>query len=198
MTFADLLTEVYFLTNRPDLVNETKSAVKAATLKLHQTDFYSKDIAELYIDLGSATDTYIYSFDYISAVSNFRAIKYIRKLNITTGEPEKFFDIITPEETLDSYNVTRTDVCYVAGRVLEIRSSTTFNKMILGVYVFPIAVESGYSSWIAELYPYAIIFEATRIIFKTIGYDEQSSAYRELVAEQVALLKLSALPDYAM
>lgn len=196
MTFAELLEEVYTLTNRPDLVNETKSAVKAATLKLHQTDFYSKDIAELRIVLGVSTTTYIYSFDYISAISNFRAIKYIRKLD-STETPTEFFDIITPEEVLDSYNIVRTDVCYVAGRVLELRSSTAFNKMILGAYVFPIVTENGYSSWIAELYPYAIVYEAARIIFKTIGFDEQSAAFAGLVTEQVALLKLSALPDYA-
>jgi hypothetical protein len=45
-TFSELCSEVHTLTNRPDLVNETKLAVKAATLKLHQKDFFYKDISE--------------------------------------------------------------------------------------------------------------------------------------------------------
>lgn len=195
MTFAELLQEAYYLTNRPDLANETKSAIKAATLKLHQTDFYSKDIAEIIVNLGTPA-AFIYSFDYLTAISNFRAIKYIRKID-STGAPSNFFDVVTPEEVIDSYNVERTDICYVAGRVLELRSSTTFSKMILGAYVFPIVTEVGYASWIADLYPYAIVYEACRILFKTIGYDEQAAAYERLVAEQISLLKLSALPDYA-
>lgn len=196
MTFTELLAEVYTLTNRPDLVAETKLAVKSSTLKLHQSDFYSKDIFELSVDLGVATNKYVYSYDYIVAISNFRTLKYLRKLD-SNLQPAEFFTVITPEETLDSYNVTRSDVCYVAGRVLEIRSSTTFNKMILGAYVFPIVTEPDYSSWIADRYPYAIVFDAARTVFKTIGYDEQASAYEKLIAEQIDLLRLSALPDYA-
>lgn len=195
MNFTELLNEVYSLTNRPDLTSLSISAIKAATLKMHQTDFYSKDIAELQITLGSSAK-YIYSFDYISAVPNLRALKYVRKLD-STGAPAEFFHVITPEEVVDSYNVVRADVCYVAGRILEIRSSTTFTKMILAAYVSPIVVETSYSSWIADLYPYAIVFEAARIIFKATGFDEQSSAFERLIAEQITLLKISAVSDYA-
>jgi hypothetical protein len=45
------------------------------------------------------------------------------------------------------------------------------------------------------MYPYAIIYEACRVLFKTIGYDEQSSAYTSLVAEAYEQLKTSALTD---
>ena len=34
------------ITNRPDLINETKLAVKAATLKIHQSDYYYRDLIE--------------------------------------------------------------------------------------------------------------------------------------------------------
>lgn len=193
MTFDELLTEVYLLTNRSDLEVQTKAAIKAATLKAHMSDFYSKDIYESYIDLG-ATDNYVHSFDYISSISNFRAIKYIRKID-SDGEAGDFIEVIEPEEVLDSYGVGRTDIAYVAGRVIEIKSSTEFSKLILGCYVLPIIVEATYSSWVAELYPYAIVFEAARVVFKTIGFDEESAAYERLVAEQFILLKASALSD---
>lgn len=193
MTLSELLTEVYALTNRPDLTAETTLAIKAATLKAHQTDFYSKDIHETRI----VTDTadYIQGIDYISIISNFRALKYLRKYNSADGSVGAFLEVLEPEEILDSYGYDRTDVCYIAGRVIEIKSSTQVDNFILGCYVFPVVTSTGYSSWIADLYPYAIVMEAARVVFKTIGYDEQAAAYERLVAEQYALLKMSALSD---
>ena len=80
MTFDELLTEVYLLTSRSDLIDQTKAAIKAATLKAHQSDFYSKDIYERHVEL-SGDAAYVHSLDYISLISNFRAIKYLRKFD---------------------------------------------------------------------------------------------------------------------
>lgn len=194
MTFDELLTEVYTLTSRPDLIAETKTAVKAATLKAHQTDFYSKDIYEKYVELSTEED-YVFSFDYISYIPNFRAIKYIRRLDTNTNEPSAFLTVVDPTDVLDMFGSTKTDVCYIAGRIIEIKSSVAFSKMILGCYVLPIVSETNFASWVAELYPYSIVFEAARVVFKTIGYDEQSAQYEKLVAEQYTLLRSSAFSD---
>lgn len=192
MTFDELLAEVYVLTNRPDLIAETKSAVKAATLKAHQSDFYSKDIYETVITAPTAA--YVHSIDYPAIITNFRALKYIRKLD-ATGNPTDFITVITPEEVLDSYGTAKSDIAYIAGRVIELRSSTEVQKLLLGCYVFPIIAETSYGSWVAELFPYAIVYEAARVVFKTIGYDEQTAQYEKLVAEQFTLLRQSALSD---
>lgn len=195
MTFNDLVDEVYTLTNRPDLINETKAAVKAATLKAHQTDFYSKDLHEQIVILDDAYNAaYLWSLDYISVISNLRAFKYVRKLD-STDTPGDFITILTPEELFDAYGCSRQDVAYVAGRQLEIKSSTEIYQVILAAYVNPIVTEDNFSSWVADLYPYVIVYEAARIVFKTIGYDEQSAQYNNLVAEQFVLLKTSALTD---
>lgn len=193
MNFSELLQEVYDLTKRPDLVAETTLAIKSATLKAHMSDFYSKDIHETRITTDTAD--YIHGIDYISIISNFRSLKYLRKYDLVTATPGDFINVIEPEEVLDSYGVELTDVCYIAGRVLEVKSSTQIDNMLLGCYVLPIVTTSGYSSWIANLYPYAIIMEAARVVFKAIGYDEQSAAFERLVAEQYVLLKMSALSD---
>jgi len=193
MTFAELLAEVYTLTNRPDLVAETKSAVKAATLKAHMTDFYSKDIFETGVEF--LHPNYRQSLDVISLIPNFRTIKYIRRVEDEFDDAGTFLDIISPDELLDSYGLGRKDIAYIAGRMLEIRASVEFSKALAGCYVLPIVTEDGYSSWVASLYPHAIIKEATRVIFKTIGYDEQSATYERLVAEEYVLLKASAVTD---
>jgi len=193
MTFDELIEEVYLITNRPDLVGETKSAVKAATLKAHKTDFYSKDIFESGIEFDSAD--FRQSLDYVSLFSNFRAFKYIRRVDSATDDIGAFIEIIAPEEVLDSYGCNLTDIAYVAGRVLEIRSNVEFSKALLGVYVYPIVREGAYLSWVAEQAPYSIVYEAARTIFKATGQIEESNAQAQLVAEEYSLLKLSAVVD---
>ena len=193
-TFNELLDLVYELTNRPDLSGITTSAIRAATLKAHQTDFYSKDIYETGVEFD--TLDYRQSLDYYNLISNFRALSYIKRVESVTDDVGKFMEIITPAEVLDSYGYNRSDIAYVAGRVLEIRSSVTFQYTLMGAYVFPIVTaDTAFSSWIAELYPFAIVYEAARVVFKAIGYDEQSAQMNSLVAEQYALLKASALTD---
>lgn len=193
MTFDELIEEVYLITNRPDLVGETKSAVKSATLKAHKTDFYSKDIFESGIQFDTAD--FRQSLDYISLFSNFRAFKYLRRVESATDDIGAIIDIIAPEEIFDSYGQNRTDIAYVAGRVLEIRSSVEFSKALLGAYVYPVIREEAYLSWVAEQAPYAIVYEASRILFKSLGQIEESNAQAQLVAEEYSLLKLSAVVD---
>lgn len=200
MTFIELVAEVFLLTKRPDLVAQTESAVRAATLKAHQSDFFSKDIFETGVEFDNKS--FRQSLDIISFVSNFRALKYLRRVDDTSTSTDgidatgPFFDIITVEETLDSYGVNRTDIAYIAGRTIEIRASVSFDKAVLGGYAYPIVTPSEkYSSWIAEQNPFAIIYESCRVIFKTIGYDEESVAYNALVAEAYVLLTMTGLAD---
>lgn len=193
MTFNELLQEVYALTNRPDLVAESKSAIKAATIKAHHSDYYAKDLYETGIQFD--VEALRQSLDYPSIITNYRTLSYVRRVvdeNDADGQP---FTIATPAELMDSYGYNRTDIAYIAGRVLEIRSSVAFTKILLGCYVTPIVTEELYSSWVAELQPYAIIYEACRVIFTTIGYQEQSASYRALVAEEYMMLKMLGIAD---
>jgi len=197
MTLDEMADKVYALTGRPDKIAATKEAIKAATLKAHKTDFYSSDIVEVLITLG-ASNAYVWSFDVISYISNFRSLKYIRRYDDVNAKPANFIDIITPEEVLDTYGNTRANVAYRAGRNIEIKSYTAFKQMLFACYVFPIVTDGGYSSWIADQYTYAIVYEAARILFKTIGHDDQASQYEKLVMEEYSSLQTSALTDIAI
>jgi hypothetical protein len=193
MTFDELIAEVYTLTNRPDLTAMTSSAVKAATLKAHQSDFYSKDIFETGVEFDTAD--FRQSLDYISLISNFRSFKYLKRVDSATDDVGAFIKIVAPEEVLDSYNQNRSDIAYVAGRVLEIRSAVSFSKALLGCYVRPIIREGAYNSWVAEQFPFVIVYEAARVIMKVIGQAEDSNGMAQLLAEEFILFKMSALSD---
>lgn len=193
MTFDELLEEVYIKTNRPDLEAETKSAVKAATLKAHRSDYFSKDIYETGVEFNDAN--YRQALDYATLITNFRAFKYFRRVENATDDNGIPMEILTPEALLDSYGIAKTDIAYVAGRVLELRASVSFKYGLLGVYVLPIVTEDKYSSWIAELYPYAIVYEAARVVFRVIGQLEESNGMAQLMAEEYSELSASNIQD---
>ena len=187
-TFTELCNDVYTLTNRPDLVAETKLAVKAATLKAHQLDFFWKDIEEVGIQFSS--EEYIQALEYRTLVPRFRALKYIRKSD-AGGVVGDFINLITPALALDRYGSQREDICYAAGEVIHIKSSTLLQYIFFGCYLNPDVTESGYTSWIANDHPYAIVYEAAATVFKGIGQDEQANTFKRLVDEQFQLVKQS-------
>lgn len=184
--FTELCDEVITLTNRPDLIAETKLAVKAATLKAHKSDLYYKDLFETGISFGSSD--YIQTLEYRNVLPKFKMLKYIRKTD-SAGVPGNFLEVITPTSALDRYGKNKEDVCYAAGEVIQIKSSTALQYILLGCYLNPDITETGYDSWVALDHPFAIIFEAAATVFKSIGQDDQSTTFRNLVGEQIAMLK---------
>jgi len=189
MTLTELIQEVYTITGRPDQVDVTLSAIKSATLKAHHSDYYYKDMFET----GVAFDTadYIQALDYRSVLPRYRALKYLRKYDITSGTPGKLLDILVPEQVMDDYKVQRGDVCYVAGAFIQINSRTAEQYYLWGTYINPDITTSGYDSWIAVDHPYAIIYEAAGTVFKAIGKDEEAATYKMLALENISLIKLS-------
>ncbi len=180
--FTDLVAEVYDLTKRPDLVAETELAVKNATLKLHQRDFYYKDLAETGIQFLSSE--YQQELDYRTIFPRWRSVKYLRKYDAPNDTPSTFLDLITPEEVLDAYHLQKENVYYASGNFLKIRSNTEEQYYLLGYYNNPIILPATYDSWIALDHRYAVVCEAAAFVFKTIGYDEQAQMYKVMLRDE--------------
>jgi hypothetical protein len=160
MTLTELQTAVYEITNRPDLVAKTLSAVQSATLKAHHSDYYYKDIYEAEVDF--TTELYEPDFEFRTFVPRWRAAKYFRKYNHTTGVPGIFFDKISPENALDSYAQAQTNVWYGAGEIIHFKSSTEERYILMGCYRHPDI---------------------------TIGKTEEMRALKEEFSEQMILLR---------
>lgn len=182
--FTSIVNDVYEITNRSDLVAETNLAVRQATLKLHQRDFYAKDLIESRVQFVTAA--YYQSLAYASLFPSFRKLAYLRKF--ADGEAGDFLSLITPDNTFDSYGVSKEDICYLAGSVIQIRSSTSITDFLIGFYQNPTTNPELYDSWAANLYPNAVIAEAAAIVFKMIGYDEQASMYKAFANEAGQIL----------
>lgn len=189
MTLTELQSEVYTLTNRPDLTAETLAAVRAATLKLHQLEYFYKDLFETGVTFSSSA--YQQQIDYRTLIPAFRSVSYIRKTDSTGSDDLGFFDVIQPESVLDLYQMNREDVYYVAGQMIQLRSSTQFQYIILGCYINPDITVAGYNSWIALDHPYAIIYQAAADIFKAIGKSEEFAAYTAMALDQRQVVTIS-------
>jgi len=190
MTLAELYAEVYLLTNRDDLVAQTAAAVRSATLKIHQLDYFYKDIFERSIVFP--TDSYIQQLEYRPLFPRWRALKYLRKTTAQGFDDGVFFTVIpVPEFVEDSYKINQVDVCYVAGDLIQIRSSSKFQYLIVGCYRNPDITTGTYDSWVALDHPYAIIFEAAKSIFFQVGDSDQFAAYSRMAAEEQQLVRIS-------
>lgn len=194
MNLAELISEVYLITNRPDLVGETSSAIRRVTLKLHQSDYFYKDIFET----GIAFDgpAFVQDLNYRSIIPLYRAIKYIRHYDPTqastdTGGLGQFLSRIDAENVLDQYNCTKTDIYYVAGQQIHIKSITNSQYYLLGCYINPDVGINTYASWIAVDHPFAIINSACADIFKMIGKDEQNALYKQIAMEDTQVIKIT-------
>lgn len=196
MTLTELQTEVYAITNRPDLADRTLSAIRAATLKLHQADYFYKDLKESGISFPA--EDYLQQFDYRTLFPQWRALSYLRWTDANYYQQGDLFDIITPQSIVDDYKVNRTNVVYVAGEVVQLRSQQPIQYAILGCYLNPVITSTGYSSWIAIDHPFAIIYNAAAQVFKAIGKDQEWQAWTLLAQEQLQELKISNIEARGM
>lgn len=214
MTFDEMLQEVYTLTNRPDMVQQTKLALRAATLKMHSVDFFNNDIFTTKVVFPDTN--YVQQLD-TSMFQRYRAAAFARlwddslsaaQLNIFALSAQQmqdnqynyFFKFISPEEIFDNYRTLRYNVAYAAGNVVNFRARVGFNCLMYGFYALPDVAEGSYSSWIADKQPYAIIYDATSRILQTVGQNDISRKYDDprtgLVPEQIAILKNSYVLSY--
>lgn len=192
MNLTELQSEVILLTKRPDLAALTLSAIKASTLKMHQADYYPKDLFETGVAFDEALT--LQSLQYKQVFPRWRALKYLRKVDATANPPAAFgpsLEVITPEQILDGYGYQRNEVCYEAGQILQIRLAHPHQYFSVGCYLHPDITDGNYSSWIADDFPYSIVYDAAASVFKTIGFSEQEASMRTMVNEQIALIKIS-------
>lgn len=166
--FNSIVKDVYTITNRPDLVNETQLAVKSATLQLHRSEYFYKDIYETAIKFDESN--FLQSIDYRALFPRFRAIKYLRKYDASKGMDGvgAFLNLATPDDVLDAYNCPKADIYYLAGSLVQIRSATNLEYALIGIYQNPDVSPDTYKSWIADEAYFAIVYKAASIVFGTV------------------------------
>lgn len=179
-------------------------AVQAATLKMHTSDgsFFFKDIQSGQVKFDQAA--WIQVLD-TSSFPRYRNMSYFRKndpslasyqlnpsllpplVSSYNGIPYTILQSmlpltpIEPNNILDEFGVERQDVYYQAGASLFIKSSTSLNYGLMGWYAYPNVgsddIGTGYDSWIAREYPFAIIYDAASTILQGIGMTDAARKF---------------------
>ena len=202
MSFSDLVAQVVIETSRPDMTfieaggtGEIPRALQAATLKMHGLDFFSKDILSAQAIFNAAA--YIQTLD-TTTLARYRQIAYIRKWDPTLADSQlnpllstsssanpsdalALLQIIDIDDIFDDYGSEKVNVCYQAGYTIWIKSSTSLAYAQMGWYAYPNVDISNsganFTSWIANTYPYALIYDASSKIYSGTGQQDQSRKF---------------------
>ena len=198
MDYNELVSEVLSIVKRPDQMPRIESAVRAATLKAHRQDYFFRDLKETGVQFTDPA--YIQNFLPTQIFgARFRKIKYIRVWNYDATDTNHgmlgtFLTPIDIENSVDSYGYTKANVFYMAGELVQIRTSLPLSHCLVGAYLNPlIATPATFDSWIAEQQPYAIVYEACRQVFNQIGKTADAGAMTNATAEEYAQLKLDSV-----
>lgn len=192
--FDDMVANVYVLTNRPDLVAETKSQIKKAAIKLHGKDFFNPDLKEVILTL-TPNSNMRYTIDLTDSVNipRFRKGHYLREyVNPPTGQ-EVQYKKYDAADIMDDYNVERTNYFYQAGIVLQLYATKVLTQVKFGYYQFPDTSETTFSSWIANLSTAYIEEEAAMNLFKIIGKDEEYQKFQALTADNLQAIIMAGI-----
>ena len=187
MSFADILTDVYTLTGHPEQVNLSKLGIRAATVKLHGMEFWREDRVEESIAVTVVEGEFSLDLaaDLAYAVRHLAAIR--------KGSGHVYFDEIDPKQLLDQFGYKRYNSFYRIGNTLKFLSDTAETEIFIIYYKQPIAVETGYTSWIADMYPLLVALEAANFVFSSLGDKEQEAKIKGMIAEHIGVLTINHL-----
>lgn len=195
MTLDELIEQVYDITERPDLDKLTLNSIIEATMTLHNSQNWWKDIKTVLVNFDNPLQ-YIQILD-TQLLPRFGSIAVLRKTSSQAGPVQQYgkpwppqnvnwpttnFNILKKveiDDILDSYGYEKADVWYAAGSQINIKSSTALAQVLASYYQTPMIGRTNdrYSSWIADQYPYTIIYRAAGTVFAHTGDDKNSAMY---------------------
>lgn len=182
--FTDMLNDVYSITNRPDLVAESKLAIKQATMAAHRSEHYKRDLVDgQQVAVSAAISNWQLS---ISALfPRWRQFSYLRPYTVLTGSLSKIVigrnQFLDPDGILDDYLEEKTNVAYIAGDNLNVRLESAYDGLLISYYQNPDTNEASYTSWVATDFPGVIQIDAARRVFGMIGYEEAAARLTQLL-----------------
>lgn len=207
-TYEQIVADVVAATTREDLVatGEIDLAIRRATLKLHSMAFWPRDLAEGVVTFADNT-LFSQSIAIAGNLPRFRAIKYIRESKLNELAPtdvlltqpyqqesvypydtDAYFVKMEPDAILDDYGGVRVNIWYLGGTNINLNCRKSIGAVDVGWYQHPIVLATNFNSWLADVYPFAIVDEASRMIFKSTGFMELARAYDDITAEHRQIL----------
>lgn len=172
--------------------------ILTAQLKFDNTNGYIQTIDTAQLPRFKAFD-YVRKNDPSLAASQLDPTVLPPLFDTLNGQPfptmlvTKPITILDTDDLFDDYEVEKQDVAYLVGTTFFIKSSTPLNYVLLGWYGWPVLDYGNvgnlaadgvtpnpcpkFSSWIANEYPFAIIYDAASAILQKVGMTDASRKY---------------------
>lgn len=185
--YDQMLSDILTLTARPDLENESALALRTATLSIHGRQNFPRDEVTNLVKLPNAA--YQASLDVQILFPRLRGLSSIRLVDVNYApidnengsiEIVEMGDIYDPE-----YGTVKNNIGFLAGTSLNIRTAIEAYGYLVSYYQLPQVRREQYSSWIAQLAPDVIIYQAAAIVFSTNGNEEKARSYMNMVNDML-------------
>jgi hypothetical protein len=197
-TFLEMQNKVDTLTKRPELTTLRDMAIRMATLRAHQVDFFPRDQANvpLVYTPMSGNEIYIDIPNIFDSVTQLRTPDFLQALDSTTLIPAETLEhVVDYKNFWDEWNCIRPSVFTLLGSTLRFRSLANTGRAQLYYYKNPVVTDVGYSSWIADLHPDELAVWAASIVWMRAGFQEiaqQSLAAIQMFKEMLVTSYLSS------
>lgn len=182
--YDSLLADIYVLTNRPDLTDETELALRSATLNAHHSDFYIRDLNTQLVQIPNSS--YNTQLDISNLFPRYRAVDTVRLVDINGAVlTDEAYDVDVLEfgDIRDPDGKLKTNVAYAAGSSLNILTNIAVYGYLVGWYGSPSTKRTFFNSWIAQLYSPVIVYWAAAILCGTNGNDDKAVRYMKQINE---------------
>lgn len=209
-TLTDLAADVYTITNRPDLIQETKVAIRKAIRKFHGADTFKRDLKQQRLAMATYTPVaegqYRWSIP-LDEFTRFRRMSDIRyppelmppenSTVLVTNWAQGYsvsrqFTEIAANNIFDTYRAEKQNYYFVAGASLTIKSGWYVDYLDVLYYQWPevpIDETTPFSTWIVDQFPDAIQEEASAMVFKMIGKDDEFQRFNVLFGENLQIIR---------
>lgn len=214
MNYPELLSMVLSMTARADLVSEHRTAISGAIRKFHLADLFQRDLRIARINLANyPTTNFTWQIDTKSTVfERFRKLyhakpvkqDYVATIHNLPSLPTDGWECVdeipikSPADLFDETGMALANYIFLAGTSLTLRLSNTQTTVDLAYFQYPeiTIIPAGgltFNSWVVDEMPEAVAAEAAATIFKMVGKDEEFQRHQILFADNLALLRQTAV-----
>lgn len=198
-TFAQMQAAVIDKTRRPELVELTNSAIRIATTRAHQVDFFRRDQAEAALTYTVTNDLFVNIANIFATVARLRTVDFLQ--GVEAASPYKPVENLEYRDYRDFWNADnelREHVFTLIGGTLRARVLNPTGRFNLLYYQNPNVAEVGYSSWIADDHIDELAMWAAGVIWARTGNMEQAhltmrdhvTPFKEMLVESYLIAKV--------
>jgi hypothetical protein len=194
-TFAQMRTAVFGITRRPELAALTDTAIRLATQRAHQIDFFPRDLARSVLVYNVVPTKMFYDFPNISVtLPGLRSLKNGYGLTIEGFQIEQL-EYRSTDDLYDSDGRPRRYVYTLVGDTLRCYFDMPTGQLEVYYFKMPVVTEAGYASWIADNHPDELAQWAAAIVFARSGFMEIA---QKIEREEISLFKEMLLSNYLL